>query len=73
MLFVFPDGPQHRSSLRLAPLVVGGVLFALFEFFPFFLLGFLALPAGLEDRTVQVTRRKKTHPRRGYELVGSVS
>jgi Sec-independent protein secretion pathway component TatC len=34
-------------------LVVGGAVFALFLFFPLFLLGLLGVMAGLEDRTVQ--------------------
>ena len=33
--------------------IVGGVLFALFLFFPLFLLGLVAVLAGLEDRTVR--------------------
>jgi Sec-independent protein secretion pathway component TatC len=34
-------------------LVVGGAVFALFLFFPLFLLGLLGVMAGLEDRTVR--------------------
>ena len=33
--------------------IVGGVLFALFLFFPLFLLGLVTVLAGLEDRTVR--------------------
>jgi hypothetical protein len=34
-------------------LVIGGVILALFLFFPLFLLGLVGVLAGLEDRTVQ--------------------
>jgi Sec-independent protein secretion pathway component TatC len=34
-------------------LVLGGALFALFLFFPLFLLGLLGVFAGLEERTVR--------------------
>jgi hypothetical protein len=33
--------------------IIGGVVFALFLFFPLFLLGLLGVLAGLEDRTVE--------------------
>jgi hypothetical protein len=34
-------------------IVIGGVILALFLFFPLFLLGLVGVLAGLEDRTVQ--------------------
>ena len=45
------------------PLVLGGVIFALFLFFPLCLLGLFALLSSLEDRTV-LQRNPSTDPTR---------